>query len=180
MTDGAAVWGPNPDRGACVHADATTPAGRPPVLEHAIPPAPLLRRRFAVTVRYGETMGLGITPTDFSGKGEVTIGPAETYVEGSGTYSGSEWDQRIDNTCGQDMSATRVFSGQAKLDVQRNDDGTFTIGFAALERPWRYAWIVVVPAQGGVEEIRARKPFCGQPELAVTDATVTVSGVEVP
>jgi hypothetical protein len=178
--DSASAWGPNPERGACVRAEATTPAGRTPVLEHAIPPAPLLRRRFAFSIWYGETMGMGITPTDFSGKGEITIGGDQEYVEGTGTYSGSEWDQRFDNTCGQDMGATRTFAGDGKLDVQRNDDGTYSLGFTAVERPWRFAWIVVVPPEGGTRVITSRKPFCGTPESADTKATITVVGSEVP
>jgi hypothetical protein len=180
VRDGASDWGPNPDRGACVQAEATTPAGRTPVLEHSIPPAPLMRRRFTLSVKYGETMGMGITPTDFSGKGAITIGPDQDSAEAAGTDSRSEWDQRVDNTCGQDMSATRTFAGEGLLGVVRNDDGTFSLAFTAVERPWRYAWIVDVPPEGGTRVITDRKPFCGEPGLAATKATITVSGAEVP
>lgn len=182
VTDTAGAWGPDTGNGACVSAEATSPAGRTPLLEETIPPEARRRLEVSITIRYTKGMGPGITETHMRGSGQLRLGDATTagvYVEGTGEYTGSEWAQTPNNTCGEDMLRSRTFAGRATVGGQRNDDGTITVGFTADERPFDMAWIVVVPVTGGNRWIEARQPFCGDPGKALTNTNVDIAVREI-
>ncbi|ADB50434.1 hypothetical protein [Conexibacter woesei] len=183
VVDAARAWGPLPPTPGCVAAELTSTAGRPPAFAHEVPPEELRRLKVNVAVRFHKNMGTGIVETSMRGSGEVLLGDPSSvgvHVDGSGTYNGTEWDGTPENSCGMDMLRTRDFAGRAAVGAQRNDDGTISVAFSAPERPYEMSWIVVVPATGGSETIRAAQPFCGQPGLAQTLAEVTVTTQEVP
>lgn len=182
VADAARGWGIDTGNGACAKAELTTTAGRPQPFDHSIPPEPRRTLKLAISVRYHKNPGAGNAPTHMAGTGTVTLGDAATageLVMGSGQYDGTEWDQRIDNTCGQDMQALRAFGGRATVGAQRHDDGTMTVAFTADERPFEMAWIVVLPDRGGTQVIEADQPFCGKPEGAHTKTTFTVTVTEI-
>ncbi len=186
VVDAARNWGIDTGNGACAKAELTTTAGRPQPFDHSIPPEPRRSLKLTITVRYNKNPGPGNAHTDMAGTGTVTLGDATTAgepVEGSGQYDGTEWDQRVDNTCGQDMQALRSFGGRATVFAQRHDDGTITVGFSAISadggRPFDMAWIVTVPESGGSQVIEADQPFCGKRDGAHTKTTFTVAVTEI-
>lgn len=182
VADRARSWGFDTGNGACAEAELTTTAGRPQPFSHSIPPEPRRRLQLDISVRFAKSMGPGIAETHMRGSGTVLLGDASTageVVMGTGEYDGTEWDQRVDNTCGQDMLATRSFAGRATVGAQRHDDGTITVGFTADQRPFELSWIVVMPATGGTRVIRSEQPFCGQPRMAATVTEFTVVAREV-
>jgi hypothetical protein len=182
VVDAARGWGIDTGNGACVHSEVTTTAGRPQPLDHSIPPEPRRTLKLAISVRYNKNPGPGNAQTHMTGTGTVTLGDAATageLVMGSGQYDGTEWDQRVDNTCGQDMQALRPFGGRATVGAQRHDDGTITVAFTADERPFDMAWIVTLPDRGGTQTIEADQPFCGQPRAAHTTTVFSVTVTEI-
>lgn len=183
VVDTARAWGPQPWTPGCAAAELTSTAGRPPAFVNEVPPEELRRLKVSVAVRFHKNMGPGIVETSMRGSGEVFLGDPSSVgvsVDGTGTYNGTEWDGTPENSCGMDMLRTRDFAGRAAVGAQRNDDGTISVAFSAPERPYEMSWIVVVPATGGSETIRAAQPFCGQPGMAQTLAEVTVTTQEVP
>lgn len=182
VVDAAGAWGPLPPTPGCVAAELTSTGGRPPAFVHEVPPEELRRLKVEIAVRFHKNMGPGIVETSMRGSGEVLLGDPSSVgvaVDGSGTYNGTEWAQTPENSCGMDMLRTRDFAGRAAVGAQRNDDGTITVAFTAPERPFELAWIVIVPATGGSQTIRASQPFCGTPGMAQTLAEVTVTTREV-
>lgn len=183
VVDAARAWGIDTDKGACAKAELTTTAGRPQPFDHSIPPEPRRTLKLTITVNYTKGMGPGITETHMRGTGTVTLGDATTageVVMGTGDYNGTEWDQRADNTCGQDMLATRSFAGRASVGAQRDDDGTITVAFSADERLFDgMSWIVTLPERGGSRKIESTQPFCGEREGAHTTTFFTVTATEI-
>ncbi|WP_028064484.1 hypothetical protein [Solirubrobacter soli] len=177
VTDPARAWIPS-SQGACAHAEVTTTAGRPVPLNRSIPPVEAKRWRYDFKVTFNKTMGPGIAETNAVGAAGVTIGPEDGLVEGTGTYAGTEWDQTVFNTCGQDMARARGFSSPATFGGEIQGDEV-TLGFTANERPFEAAWIVTLPVTGGTRTITARQPFCGEPQKALTTAVIAVSATPV-
>jgi len=147
-------------------------------VHHSIPPLEAQRWRYDIKVAFNKNMGAGIAETNATGTGSVTIGPEDGLVEGSGTYSGTEWDQTVTNTCGMDMLRARGFSSPATFGGELQGDQV-TLGFTANLRPFEAAWIVTLPVTGGEKTITARQPFCGTPGLAATTAKITVTATPV-
>ena len=108
VQDTSGAWRPNPYAGSCVSIDITSTAGRPRIVHHSIPPLEAQRWRYDIKVTFNKNMGAGIAETNATGTGSVTIGPEDGLVEGGGTYSGTEWDGTVTNTCGMDMLRARV------------------------------------------------------------------------
>jgi hypothetical protein len=177
VTDSANAWGPG-SSGACAAAEITSTAGRPRPFEHTIFPLEAKRWRYAITVKFRKSMGLGIAETTATGSGTVTTGPGEGLTEGTGEFSGSEWDQTPLNTCGQDMLRTRTFVSAVAIGAEIQGEEV-TVAFSAVERPFDAAWILTVPVTGGEQTFTSRQPFCGQPDMAVRTATVTVAATPV-
>lgn len=124
-------------------------------------------------------MGTGIAETNMTGTGTVTLAPEDSFVLGSGTYKGTEWDQTPLNTCGQGMERARGFSRAATVGAEIQGD-ELSIGFTANERPFDMAWIVTVPQTGGTRTITAKQPFCGEAGKAATTTTIVVTATPVP
>ena len=182
VVDSDRRWGVDTGNGACARAELTTTAGRPEPFSHAIAPEPRRRLKLAITVRHTRTMGPGIAETHMSGTGEVLLGDETTVgqtVDGTGRYQGVEWDGTVVNSCAHDMLRTRDFAGEAAVGAQRNDDGTITVAFTAVERPFEMAWIVTLPERGGTQLIEGRQPFCGEPGRARTTTVFTVDVTEL-
>lgn len=177
VVDEAGAWGP-PSSGACMAVEVTSPAGRARPIFHSIPPLEAKRYRYAISIDFRKSMGPGVAETTATGAGTVTVGPGEGLVEGSGSFSGSEWDSGVLNTCGQDMLRTRTFSSPVAVGAEIQGEQV-TIAFTAIERPFDAAWIVTVPVTGGEQRFSSRQPFCGTPELAVRTATVKVAATPV-
>lgn len=182
VTDDAGRWGPQPYAPACATAEITSTAGRPRAFDHTIPPVAATDLRVDVAVAHTEDMGFGVVPTTMTGSGSALIRAGERAAEGTGQWSATEWWVAPDNTCGQDMGRARNVTGTAVVGAQDNGDGTVTVAFTAVERPFTMAWIWVFPADGGTIESRAQRQFCGEPGRAAltTRITVTVTRVERP
>ena len=183
VADEAGAWGPEPPRGACLDGEVTSPAGRPRAIGEAIPPEekPKPKRyRFTVDVRYREDMGPGIAPTTMNGTATIEAEEGKGLTEGSGRYNGSEWDGTFANPCGEDMLRVRTFAGDVAAGATVHDDGTVTIGWTGAKHPTRMSWILTVPVTGGSQSFSGSKPFCGEPGLAKTSASVDVRAEELP
>lgn len=178
VVDSAGAWGPDPYAGSCVTVDITSTAGRPRLLAHAIPPLESQRRRYTFRVEFSQRMGPGIAETRATGTGTVTLGPQDGIVEGTGTFSGTEWDSGPANTCGQDMLRTRAFSSPVAFGGEIQGDQV-TLAFTAIERPFDAAWIVTLPLTGGERTFSSRQPFCGEPDRALRTAKITVTSTPV-
>ncbi len=107
-------------------------------MHHSIPPLEAQRWRYDIKVAFNKNMGAGIAETNATGTGSVTLGPEDGLVEGSGTYSGTEWDQTVTNTCGMDMLRARGFSSPATFGGELQGDQV-TLGFTANLRPFEAA-----------------------------------------
>lgn len=179
VTDTAGTWDYEPHAPACVAIDVTTPAGRPRLVLSTIDVEPPGRWRYTIKVVYKADMGSDVVQTEMTGSGSVVLGPRERETIGTGSYSGTEWASGVDNTCGEDMTRARGFTGTATVGATANDDGTVSVAFTANERPLTMAWIVVVPATGGTERITAKQPFCGEPGRAATQSDITVTRTKI-
>jgi hypothetical protein len=134
------------------------------------------RFRFTIAVGYGEEMGPTVAPTTFEGTGTVEATVGGGFVEGTGSYSGSEWDASITNICGgPDMLRARGFSGSALVGAEADaKDGTVTVTFAVPSRPFDMSWIETFPLAGGTRAWESTQPFCTDPQGAKTRTSVTV------
>ncbi|MES1192690.1 MAG: hypothetical protein ABUM26_00080, partial [Solirubrobacterales bacterium] len=179
VTDTTNTWDYEPHTPACVAIEVTTPAGRPRLVLNTIDVEPPGRWRYTFKVLYNADMGPDVAPTAMTGSGSVVLGPREREAMGTGSYSGTEWASGVENTCGEDMTRTRAFSGTATVGATANDDGTVSVAFTANERPLTMAWIVVVPPEGGTERITAKQPFCGEAGRAATQADITVTRTKI-
>jgi hypothetical protein len=177
VTDSAASWSHEPSRPACVTADVTSPAGRAS-MGHSIFVDEEARYRFDFDVLYRETMGDGVTPTNMKGTGRAEAKVGEDHAPaGEGTFSGTEWDGTVHNTCGEDMQAERGFSGTATAGADIQDDGTVTVAWTANERPLTMAWIVNIPLTPGTHAVtrKGTHPFCGERDLGKWEAVLGVT-----
>jgi hypothetical protein len=180
VTDTTSTWDYEPHAPACIAIDdVTTPAGRPRLILSTIDVEPPGRWRYTIKILYNADMGPDVAPTAMTGTGTVVLGPRERETMGTGSYSGTEWASDVLNTCGEDMTRTRAFTGTATVGATANDDGTVSVAFTANERPLTMAWIVVVPPAGGTERITAKQPFCGEPGRAATQADITVTRTKI-
>jgi len=182
VVDDAGRWGPEPYAPACATAEVTTTAGRPRTFDHQIAPVAATDLRVQISVVHREDMGPGVVPTEMTGSGTVEIRHGERSAEGTGQWSASEWWVTPENTCGQDMTRARNVGGSAVVGAQDNGDGTITIAFTAVDRPFNMAWIWVFPAEGGTIANTRQRQFCGEPAGAThtTEITVSVTRVERP
>lgn len=181
VADDAGAWGPDTGEGACATAELTTTAGRPRTFSHEIPPEERRRLKVDVTVSYSKEMGPTIAGTRMTGRGAILLtGTPGELAEGTGQYSGTEWDGTPENSCGRNMLRERGFSERAAVGAQLNDDGTLTVAFTAPERAFEMAWIVIVPVTGGSQRFQGTQPFCGEPRLGKTESLVTVNVTELP
>jgi hypothetical protein len=178
VEDTGGAWGPNPYQGSCVSVDITSTAGRPRIVHHSIPPLEAQRYRYTFTVDFSQTMGADVAPTEARGTATVTLGPEDGFVDGTGTFSGSEWDGTLTNPCGHDMLRTRTFSSPVAFGGEVRGDQV-TLAFTAVERPLVASWIVTLPVTGGTRTFTSRQPFCGTPDLALRTANITVSASPV-
>lgn len=182
VADDAGRWGPQPYSPACATAELTTTAGRPRAFDHQIAPVAASDLRVEISILHREDMGPGVVPTEMTGSGSVTIPSGERSAESTGQWSAREWWVTPENTCGQDMLRARTVGGSAVVGAQDNHDGTVTIAFTAVERPFNMAWIWVFPAEGGTLTNARQRQFCGDPAGAAltTEITVKVTRVERP
>lgn len=169
-------WSRDPDRHACIRAEALSPAGRSKLLDHTIfaKEQPKGRYRFTISVTYHEDRGVGVVPTDVVANGSVEAEVGGGQGEGTGTWSGTEWDSGIGNACGQDMQRLRNVTGATTATAKLNDDSTATVFLMANERPLALSWLVTVPLSASQQVITGVQPFCGTPGGGKTTSTVTV------
>jgi hypothetical protein len=177
VADAAGAWGP-PSAGACATGEITSTAGRPRAFNHSIPPLEPQRYRYDILITFREDMGPDVAATDANGLGRVTVGPGEGWVDGEGTFLGTEWDSGVGNTCGQDMLRSRAFSSPAVVGAEIEGDRV-TIAFTAVLRPLSASWVVTVPVTGGSEFFASYHPFCGEPDRALRHARIEVKATPV-
>lgn len=182
VPDTSRNWGPDPYAPACVTADVTSTAGRAATFTHAIPPKKPDGRRFTIKVKYNENMGSGIAETNASLTGTVFLAWNAEEAEGTGTYSGDEWDGTVANPCGHDMARSRGFGGKATVGAVRNRDGSISVAIVAVDRPLRLSFLQVLePGEDGtIRDSTGTQPFCGEAKRAKTTTKVTITSEAVP
>lgn len=182
LPDTARNWGPDPRNPACIKAEVTSTAGRAAAYTDEIPPKKPDGLRFNVKVTYNEHMGSGVAETNVVLTGSVFLAWDAKEAEGTGTYKGDEWDGTVANPCGENMGASRGFSGKALVGAFRNRDGSVSVAITAAERPLRLAFLQVLePGETSANrESKGTQPFCGQAGLAKTTTKFEVTGQAVP
>ncbi len=177
VVDAAGAWEPE-STGACVSVDLTSTAGRPQPIHHSIPPLQATRYEYVIHIEFKKDMGAGIAQTNAVGAGRVTVGEGEGYVDGEGTFFGTEWDSGIGNPCGHDMLRTRAFESPVVVGA-KIEDGQVTVAFTAIHRLFDASWILTLPLTGGEEFYTSYQPFCGDPQKAFRWSNVKVTGTPV-